>query len=85
MPSLPQSVDVADPLPALSPDNCQYVSMAPSAKLESGNWVSLFEPPSDYAHDTALLLCETAADRWVTWIPDFGEIELCLRQFCPLQ
>lgn len=63
---------------------CQYIPQNNSGVLESGNWVSLFVLPSEYAHDQALLLCELDEERWVTWIPNHGEAELCLRQFCSL-
>lgn len=62
---------------------CQYVPQN-SGVLKSGNWVSLFVLPSEYAHDEALLLCEVDEENWISWIPDYGEAELCLRQFCPL-
>ncbi|MGB3509107.1 MAG: hypothetical protein WBA93_07675 [Microcoleaceae cyanobacterium] len=62
---------------------CQYISQK-SGVLKSGNWVSLFVVPSEYAHNEALLLCEVDEENWITWIPDHGEAELCLRQFCPL-
>ncbi|WP_204106595.1 MULTISPECIES: hypothetical protein [Spirulina sp. CCY15215] len=65
-------------------DACQYISQDDFQVLEGGDWVSLFDLPSQYAHYEALLLCKVESDRWITWIPDHGEIELCLRQFCPL-
>jgi hypothetical protein len=66
------------------PERCQFVSLERSQILKPGDWVSLNVLPSEYAHDMALLLCEAAEDQWLAWIPDFGEIELCLRQLCPL-
>jgi len=63
---------------------CQYIPQNSSKILESGDWVSLFTLPSEYAHDEALLLCEIDDENWVTWIPNHGEAQLCLRQFCPL-
>ncbi len=63
---------------------CHYVYSKAAVPLASGNWVSLLDPPSEYAHDEALLLCQLSEDDWLTWIPSFGEIALCLRQFCPL-
>ena len=64
--------------------NCQYIPQNNFRVLESGDWVSLFALPSEYADEQALLLCEVDEDHWVTWIPNHGEAELCLRQFCPL-
>lgn len=70
--------------PKIQLDGCQYIPQDDFRVLESGDWVSLFDLPSQYAHHEALLLCQVDGDRWVTWIPDCGAIELCLRQFCPL-
>lgn len=62
---------------------CQYIYTKGCAALKPGDWVALYEPPSEYAFDRGLLLCETTADRWLLWVPDHGEVELCLRQVCP--
>ncbi len=70
--------------PKLESGNCQYVPQKGFRVLENGDWVSLVTLPSELAYDEALLLCQIDGDRWVTWIPDCGELELCLRQFCPL-
>lgn len=78
-----ESVDWSG-LNSLLPDSCQYVSLGRSQVLKSGDWVSLNLPPSKYAQDIALLLCEAAEDQWLAWVPEFGEVELCLRQLCPL-
>ena len=64
---------------------CQYIQRNNLKVLERGDWVSLFALPSEYAHDQALLLCQVDYDHWVTWIPNHGEVKLCLRQFCPLE
>ncbi|KKI98287.1 hypothetical protein PROH_21055 [Prochlorothrix hollandica PCC 9006 = CALU 1027] len=63
--------------------NCQYIYTKGCTALQAGDWVALYEPPSKYAHDRGLLLCETSADHWLLWVPDHGEVELCLRQVCP--
>jgi hypothetical protein len=63
---------------------CQYVYIKNRPPLQSGDWVALYEPPSPYAHDHGLLLCELADDRWLLWVPDHGAVELCLRQVCPI-
>ncbi len=44
-------------------------------------WVKLLEPPSEYAADEALLLCQKSADSWIAWIPDHGEVVLNRSQF----
>lgn len=37
------------------------------------SWVKLYESPSEYSSNEALLLCEKSAGIWVTWIPGYGE------------
>lgn len=61
---------------------CQNVTLTASTTLCAGDWVDLWVLPSEFAHDMALLLCETDVDHWMAWIPDYGAIELCLRQIC---
>jgi hypothetical protein len=39
-------------------------------------WVKLFQQPSDYSADEALLLCQESLDTWVAWVPGHGEILL---------
>jgi hypothetical protein len=63
---------------------CHYIAQNNFRVLAGGDWVSLFAPPSEYAYDEALLLCEVDEERWIAWIPNHGEAQLCLRQFCPL-
>ena len=36
-------------------------------------WVKLFQVPSEYCADEALLLCQESFDTWVAWIPGYGE------------
>lgn len=48
---------------------------------EGGMWVALRNPPSDYSHDEALLLCEMFPGEWVSWVPGYGEITLSRGQF----
>jgi hypothetical protein len=72
---------IANPL-KLQSGSCEYIPQNDARVLAKGDWVSLLTPPSAYAHHEALLLCQVDSDRWVTWIPDCGEVELCLRQFC---
>ena len=42
----------------------------------SGDWVKLFQSPSEYGFDEAVLLCQVSSDVWVAWIPDHGEVVL---------
>jgi hypothetical protein len=36
-------------------------------------WVKLFQVPSEYCADEALLLCQESFDTWVAWVPGYGE------------
>ncbi|MGL5081353.1 MAG: hypothetical protein ACRC8A_07685 [Microcoleaceae cyanobacterium] len=47
----------------------------------ANDWVQLRDSLSDYSADQALLLCETSNDRWVAWVPDYGEAVLKRGQF----
>ena len=77
---LPQSYSKAN----MHWGTCQYIAQNNFKVLEGGDWVSLFALPSEYAYDEALLQCQVDDENWVAWIPNYGEAELCLRQFCPL-
>ncbi|MBF2079731.1 MAG: hypothetical protein IGR76_14730 [Synechococcales cyanobacterium T60_A2020_003] len=44
-------------------------------------WVKLKATPSPYSHSEAVLLCEIAEDKWLAWVPDFGEMQLTSAQF----
>jgi hypothetical protein len=39
-------------------------------------WVKLFQVPTEYCADEALLLCQESFDTWVAWIPGYGEMLL---------
>lgn len=52
--------------------------------IVASTWVKLLQPPSAYSSDEALLLCQTAANQWLAWVPDHGEIVLEPEQFKPL-
>lgn len=48
-------------------------------------WVHLFQPPTDFSFDEALLLCQQDDDdTWVVWIPGYGEMTLKETEFVPL-
>ena len=49
--------------------------------LESGSWVRLLEKPNHFSFEEALLLCEISDREWLTWIPNYGQQTLNLRQF----
>jgi hypothetical protein len=44
-------------------------------------WVQLLEPPSLYAADEAMLLCQASFNSWVAWVPNHGEVLLNRSQF----
>lgn len=46
--------------------------------LQPGEWLNLEELPSPFAGSQALLLCEVSSNKWVTWIPNYGEYCLIL-------
>lgn len=56
------------------------VVLSPVAK-KANTWVELRQPPSDYAFNEALLLCEVRPDRWTAWVPGYGTIELDTTEF----
>lgn len=56
-------------------------SEAATFRPESDLWVALRNPPSDYSHHEALLLCEIDSGDWVAWVPGYGEITLSRSQF----
>jgi hypothetical protein len=54
----------------------------PSLKYQPSTWVKLFNPPTAFSFDEAFLLCEYSEDKWLAWIPDYGQILLGLDEFC---
>lgn len=52
-----------------------------SSEYEPGTWVDLRELPNPYSHDEALLLCQSAENQWIAWIPNHGETILHRHQF----
>ncbi len=56
-------------------------SDAATFQPESDLWVALRNPPSDYSHHEALLLCEIESGDWVSWVPGYGELILNRSQF----
>lgn len=49
---------------------------APPETLQESIWVQLVDPPSAFSADEALLLCQEAENRWLGWIPGYGEASL---------
>ncbi|MBF2055774.1 MAG: hypothetical protein IGQ45_00855 [Cyanobacterium sp. T60_A2020_053] len=45
------------------------------------SWVKLYQCPSAYAEEEALLLCEQSSGVWVSWIPNHGEALLDKSEF----
>lgn len=48
---------------------------------QPATWVKLRHLPSPLSFDEALLLCREDEQRWVAWVPDFGELILRPEQF----
>ena len=55
---------------------------APVPKFAASTWVRLFNPPTAFSFDEAWLLCECSEEKWLAWIPDYGEILLSTNEFC---
>ena len=51
-------------------------------KYQPSTWVKLFDPPTAFSFDEAWLLCQCSEDKWLAWIPDYGEILLSANEFC---
>jgi len=51
-------------------------------KFTASTWVKVLNPPTAFSFDEAWLLCECSEDRWLAWIPDYGEIVLGMDEFC---
>ncbi|WP_299408159.1 hypothetical protein [Acaryochloris sp. IP29b_bin.148] len=52
------------------------LSLADVFVPKAAQWVQLRDCLSEYSADTALLLCEAEKDRWVAWVPGFGQATL---------
>lgn len=39
-------------------------------------WVKLNIEVSEYAYDEAKLICQKSEEKWIGWIPNYGEIDL---------
>ena len=54
----------------------------PAPKFAASTWVRLFNPPTAFSFDEAWLLCQSSEEKWLAWIPDYGEILLSTYEFC---
>lgn len=54
---------------------------ARSASDLASTWVTLSQANASVWSDEALLLCQTSADEWLAWVPDYGEITLTIDSF----
>ena len=62
---------------------CWLPGQAPTPTApEASTWVNLLEPPSAFAYDEALLICQQSEDEWLAWVPEHGEVVLHASQFC---
>ncbi|MGH7998747.1 MAG: hypothetical protein ACREPR_04770 [Brasilonema sp.] len=52
--------------------------------FQAYSWVKLLELPNPYSFDEALLLCQVSHKEWLAWIPDHGEAQLHINQFCQM-
>ena len=50
-------------------------------KLGSGQWVHVIKPLTALNFDEALLLCQESLEKWVVWVPGFGEARLKIGEF----
>lgn len=71
------SVSIRAPIGSLSTElGTKAVSnWSPACHLtyNRDTWVKLYQPPSDFADDEALLLCEDSPNIWIAWVPGHGE------------
>lgn len=81
MPSSLTTIQTSAPTMASVASPKALGSDAATFQPESDLWVALRNPPSDYSHHEALLLCEIESGNWVAWVPGYGEIMLNRSQF----
>lgn len=55
-----------------------------AASPQPSTWVKLHTPPTAFSFDEAWLMCECEGDRWLAWVPDYGEILLSADEFSNL-
>jgi hypothetical protein len=60
---------------------CRLADRPIATKFAPSTWVKLFNPPTAFSFDEAWLLCEYSEQKWLAWIPDYGEILLSTDEF----
>jgi hypothetical protein len=60
---------------------CRLVDRPTGAQFAPSTWVKLFNPPTAFSFDEAWLLCEYSEQKWLAWIPDYGELLLSTDEF----
>ncbi|GAB4330580.1 MAG: hypothetical protein OHK0047_17960 [Leptolyngbyaceae cyanobacterium] len=68
----------------LSWEKLRDLSQLTLCEWEPSTWVKVFNPPTAFSFDEALLLCQTSENQWLAWIPDHGEVVLHTDEFCHL-
>lgn len=61
---------------------CKLPDRPTAPKFSPYTWVKLFNPPTAFSFDEAWLLCQYSEEKWLAWIPDYGEILLNTDEFC---
>lgn len=67
---------------SLSWEKLRDLSLTTLSEWQPSTWVKVFNPPTAFAFDEALLLCQTAENQWLAWMPDHGEVLLHTDEFC---
>lgn len=62
--------------------SCRLPDRPTAPKFAPSTWVKLFNPPTAFSFDEAWLLCQHSEEKWLAWIPDYGEILLNTDEFC---
>jgi hypothetical protein len=60
---------------------CRLADRPTAPQFAPSTWVKLFNPPTAFSFDEAWLLCEHSEQKWLAWIPDYGEILLSTDEF----
>ncbi|NJK66217.1 MAG: hypothetical protein HC789_18730 [Microcoleus sp. CSU_2_2] len=60
---------------------CRLADRPPTPKFAPSTWVKLLNPPTAFSFDEAWLLCQYSEQKWLAWIPDYGEILLSTDEF----
>ena len=76
------SVQLA-PMPTLEGQDSTSTNWMPVCHItyNRDSWVKLYQSPSAYSEEEALLLCEKTSGVWVGWVPAYGEVLLDKSEF----